>query len=97
MNVKEAEAVVAQLEQKRIKCVARGTELADERASIALLAHADNDAKARKRLNEINSEIAVHSSELRARTHKSGSASSGSLDVRFAPKATELLRRRKMM
>jgi hypothetical protein len=63
MSVEKAEAVVAQLEQKRSACVRHGTELQDERANVALSAHT-GDAKARKRLDEINSEIAVHSSEL---------------------------------
>jgi hypothetical protein len=63
MSVKNAEATVASLEQKRIKCVAHGTELQDERANVALAAHT-GDVKARKRLDEINSEIAVHTSEL---------------------------------
>ncbi|MBV8421128.1 MAG: hypothetical protein JOZ26_14040, partial [Hyphomicrobiales bacterium] len=34
--------------------------------------------------------------QIMARTHKSGSVCAGSLNVRFAPKATELLRRREM-
>jgi chromosome segregation ATPase len=63
MSVEKAEAVVAQLEQKRAACMKHGTELQDERANVALDAHT-GDAKARQRLNEINSEIAVHASEL---------------------------------
>jgi chromosome segregation ATPase len=63
MSVKNAEATVASLEQKRIKCVAHGTELQDERANVALAAHT-GDVKARKRLDEINAALAVHSSEL---------------------------------
>jgi hypothetical protein len=45
MPVKNAEATVASLEQKRIKCVAHGTEPQDERANVALAAHT-GDAKA---------------------------------------------------
>ena len=63
MSVKNAEATVASLEQKRIKCVAHGTELQDERANVALAADT-GDVKGRKRLDEINAALAVHSSEL---------------------------------
>ncbi len=65
MSIKEAEAIVTKLEAKRAACVKQGTELHDEQANIALSAHT-GDAKARKRLDEINSEIAVHSSELQS-------------------------------
>jgi chromosome segregation ATPase len=74
MSVEKAEAVVAQLEQKRSACVRHGTELQDERANVALSAHT-GDAKARKRLDEINSEIAVHSSELASLDAALGAAS----------------------
>src|SRR5262249_9445919 len=63
MTVKKAETVIADLEAKRAACVKRGTELADERAAVALAAHTGN-AKARKRLDEINAAIATHESEL---------------------------------
>jgi hypothetical protein len=59
-DVRKAEGVVASLEAKREACVRHGTELADERANVALSAHT-GDVKARQRLNEINSAIAVHS------------------------------------
>jgi hypothetical protein len=36
MSVEKAEAVVAQLEQKRSACVRHGTELQDERATLAV-------------------------------------------------------------
>jgi hypothetical protein len=58
MTIEKAEAVVAELEAKRIKCVAHGTELQDERANVALAAHT-GDVKARKRLDEINAALAV--------------------------------------
>src|SRR5262249_22398993 len=48
---------------ERAACVQRGVELADERANVALDAHTGN-AKARKRLDEINAAIASHASEL---------------------------------
>jgi hypothetical protein len=35
MSVEKAEAVVAQFEQKRSACVRHGTELQDERATVA--------------------------------------------------------------
>ena len=63
MSVEKAEKVAASLEAKREACVKHGTELQDERANVALSAHT-GDAKARERLDEINSEIAVHASEL---------------------------------
>src|SRR5262249_9734736 len=63
MTVEKAETVIADLEAKRAACVKRGTELADERAAVALAAHT-GDAKARKRLDEINAAIASHASEL---------------------------------
>jgi len=59
----KAETIIADLEAKRAACVKRGTELADERAAVALAAHT-GDAKARKRLDEINAAIASHASEL---------------------------------
>jgi len=63
MTVKKAETVIADLEAKRAACVKRCTELADERAAVALYAHTGN-TKARKRLDEINAAIATHESEL---------------------------------
>jgi len=62
-EVQKSEAVIADLETKRAACVKRGTELADERAAVALDAHTGN-VKARKRLDEINAAIATHGSEL---------------------------------
>src|SRR5690242_18631209 len=63
MSIEKAETVLAELEAKRAACVKRGTELADERAAVALDAHTGN-IKARKRLDEINTAIATHGSEL---------------------------------
>jgi hypothetical protein len=58
------EALVAALEQKRLLHVQKGTELADERAAIAFKVHGgDGDPRARKRLDEINHQLAVHASE----------------------------------
>jgi len=61
--IEKAEQTLAKLESKCAECVRQGTELADERAAVALDAHTGND-KARKRLNEINSAISTHTSEL---------------------------------
>ena len=62
-EVEKCEATVRDLERKREACVRRGVELADERANVALAAHTGN-VKARKRLDEINTAIATHESEL---------------------------------
>src|SRR6516162_2921820 len=62
-DTEKAETTIRELERKREACVVRGTELADERAAVALDAHTGN-AKAAKRLAEIHSAIATHGSEL---------------------------------
>jgi len=62
-EIMKAELTMAGLQAKRAACVQRGTELADERANVALDAHTGN-AKARKRLDDINAAIATHASEL---------------------------------
>jgi hypothetical protein len=62
-DVEKAAQIIGELEQKRSACVQRGTELADERANVALAAHT-GDAKAAKRLDEIHKAIVVHGSEL---------------------------------
>ena len=62
-EVEKCETTNRDLEAKRAACVKRGTDLADERANVALAAHTGN-VKARKRLDEINATIATHGSEL---------------------------------
>jgi hypothetical protein len=62
-DLEKATAVVAGLEEKRAACIKHGADLADERSNVALAAHT-GDAKARKRLDEINSALAMHASEL---------------------------------
>jgi hypothetical protein len=62
-DTEKAESTIRDLEAKRAAAVKRGVELADERAAVALDAHTGNKA-ARKRLDEINAALAVHSSEL---------------------------------
>jgi hypothetical protein len=62
-TVEKAAGVVAALEAKRTRLIAHGVEIGDERANVALAAHT-GDTAARKRLDEINAEVAVHASEL---------------------------------
>ena len=62
-SVASAKSVVVGLEEKRTAAIARGTELADERANVALAAHT-GDEKAAQRLQEIHQAIAIHGSEL---------------------------------
>jgi hypothetical protein len=66
MSIKEAEATVAKLEAKRAACIAKGTELADERAALSYQAHAEGDAKAKNRLEAVHAAIATHASELQS-------------------------------
>jgi hypothetical protein len=61
--VGKAQTVVAGLEEKRAAAIQHGSELADERANVALAAHT-GDEKAAKRLGEIHTAIAMHGSEL---------------------------------
>jgi hypothetical protein len=58
-----AERVLAQLETKRQTSNERATALADERNALAYKAHVENEAKAVKRLSQINNELAVFASE----------------------------------
>jgi hypothetical protein len=62
-DLEVAEHVVADLEAKRAAAIRRGTDLADERASVALRAHT-GDKQARTKLDQINAALAVHASEL---------------------------------
>jgi hypothetical protein len=57
-NVGKAEAVVRDLERRRVACIQCGTELAGERDSIALAA-CTGDVKAAKRLAEIHTALAI--------------------------------------
>jgi len=65
-DIERAEHVLNNLRQKREVLVARGVELGEQRLQVSFAAHADNDAKARRRLDEINREDALHGSELRS-------------------------------
>jgi hypothetical protein len=62
-DIEQAEHVLNNLRQKREAIVARGRELSDERSAIALDAHCGN-AKASKRLMEVNAALALHTSEV---------------------------------
>jgi predicted glycosyl hydrolase (DUF1957 family) len=63
-KIEEAEKTLAALEDKRKQLVQKATELADERQRISFAAHAGGDAKARKRLDEINAATVSHGSEM---------------------------------
>jgi hypothetical protein len=65
-EIEKAEHVLNNLRAKRDAAVARGIQLGEERTTLAFAAHASDDAKARKRLDEINRESALHDSELRS-------------------------------
>jgi hypothetical protein len=65
-DIERAEHVLNNLRQKREVLVARGHSLGEERTQLAFAAHASDDAKARRRLDEINREAALHDSELRS-------------------------------
>jgi hypothetical protein len=64
-DLEKATAVVAKLQAKRAVHIQKGTELQDEQANVSLAAHT-GDAKARKRLDEINTALALHASELQS-------------------------------
>ena len=55
-SVSDAEAAIARLEGKRSELLARSTELATIRASVAYKALSDDDATARSTLDRINKE-----------------------------------------
>jgi hypothetical protein len=63
-TVADAEQAIARLERKRDALVARGTELATNRASVAYKALNDDDATAKQKLDQINKESVSHSHEL---------------------------------
>jgi hypothetical protein len=65
-DIDQAEHVLNNLRQKRETLVAHGVELGEERTQLAFGAHALGDTKARKRLDEINRESALHDAELRS-------------------------------
>ena len=87
--VAQANAVVTDLEAKRGDAVRRGTDLADERSSIAFAAHTTNDEQANKRLQEIHLAISMHASEL-ASLDAAIRAASTKVDVAKSALAVEL-------
>ncbi len=64
-ELEKAEQTLADLDHALLRLKQRGTELGDERASIALAAHT-GDEKARKKLDQLNILIATHGSELQS-------------------------------
>jgi hypothetical protein len=65
-DIEQAEHVLNNLRQKRVAAGVRGHSLGEESTKLAFAAHASDDAKARKRLDEINREAVLHDSELRS-------------------------------
>jgi chromosome segregation ATPase len=63
-TVADVEAAISRLEGKRSQLLARGTELATVRASLAFKALSEDDADARAKLDRINKETAEHGAEL---------------------------------
>jgi hypothetical protein len=63
-GVADAEQAIARLEGKRSELLARGTELATIRASVAYKALNDGDATARTKLDQVNKETAEHGAEV---------------------------------
>jgi hypothetical protein len=61
--VAQAEKTVASLEDKRRALIQKATELAEERQRVSFAAHT-GDAKARQRLNAINTETSMQASEM---------------------------------
>jgi len=65
-DINQAEKILCELQGKREAAVAHGHSLGEERTQLAFGAHALGDTKARKRLDEINRESALHDAELRS-------------------------------
>jgi hypothetical protein len=65
-EVEQAEQVLNSLRVKRHAVVARGAELGEERTKLAFGVHALGDAKARRRLDEINRADALRDAELKS-------------------------------
>jgi hypothetical protein len=62
-SIRDAESVLADLEAKREKLIARGAELPALRQGAAYLAHVERNAEARRALDKINAEVAIYASE----------------------------------
>jgi chromosome segregation ATPase len=62
-DIETAQAAIQRLTNKQQNLVQKTIELSDERSKIAFASHAEGDAKARKRLDQINQEMATMASE----------------------------------
>lgn len=67
-DVAKCEQAIKLLEDKQRHLVERSVELANERAKLSFDAHANNDQKARSRLDKINLEHATQASEMNSLT-----------------------------
>jgi hypothetical protein len=65
-DTEQAEKILTELRGKREAAVAHGHSLGEERTQLAFGAHALGDSQARKRLDAINRESALHDAELRS-------------------------------
>jgi hypothetical protein len=65
-DIEQAEKILTELRGKREAAVAHGLSLGEERTQLAFGAHALGDTQARKRLDAINRESALHDAELRS-------------------------------
>jgi hypothetical protein len=65
-DIERAEKILRELQGKRATAVAHGVALGEERMKLAFPVYASDDAKARRRLDEINREDAIRDSELRS-------------------------------
>jgi hypothetical protein len=63
-EIEKAEQTLFTLQSKQRDLARNAVELADERQRISFAAHADEDAKARKRLDEITAATVAHQSEM---------------------------------
>ena len=64
-ELEKAEAMLANLDGALLRLKAKGVELEDQRTNIALAAHTGDD-KARKKLDQLNIQIATFGSELQS-------------------------------
>ena len=63
-EIEKAEEILANLQAKQRGLASKAVELADERQRISFAAHANGDAKARKRLDEITAATVARQSEM---------------------------------
>jgi hypothetical protein len=100
-EVEQATSTLTALRQKREQTVAHGHELGEERGKLAFAAHT-GDAAARKKLDTVNREAALHDSELRsldaaiaeasARVERARQAEAQAADRQKAKEARKLVR-----